>query len=946
MTSARSASIALSLLLLLTNFATSPASPLFASAFLSFDTGGDSRGVAVGDLNGDGKPDLATANFETNTVSVLLGNGDGTFGARTDFGAGPDPAAIAIADVNRDGKLDLVVVNETTAEVPAGGSFVNGTVSVLLGNGDGTFGPKTDFGTGKLPISVGIGDLDGDGDLDLVVGNSYSHTVSVLLGNGDGGFAPKSDLGIPGGSVALADLNADGKPDLVVGSGGIAILLGNGDGTFGPRTDYEGGPLVSVGDMNSDGKPDLVAGTGGNASTVSVRLGNGDGTFGAKQDFLLGTHYVRLVAIADLNGDGAPDVVTDKSVLLGRGDGTLGPEIPFMTAGASAIAVSDLNADGKTDITATGYFVVSVLLGNGDGTFGAKTEFPAGADPTSVTIAQLNADGKPDLALSDIDENAVSVLLGNGDGTFEARTAYGTGRNPNQVAVGDLNADGKADLVTANFGYGTNTVSVLLGNGDGTFGSKTDLGTASTAASVAIGDLNADGKPDLVVANLNTSGSVSALLGNGDGTFQSRRDFGTGVSTNCVAVQDLNMDGKPDIIALNLGSNNSSVSVLLGNGDGTFGPRTDFATGHPPSNWVAVGDLNGDGKLDLAVANSGDYSLSVPIGNVSVLLGNGDATFQTKTDYVTGFGSASVAIGDLNADAKPDLAVANYLTNTVSVLLGNGDGTFGAKMDYGTGDGPRSVAIGDLNGDGKPEIVSSNADAGTVTVLRNLGPSAPPLSARAFLVGDRTIPLGSGPSNVCVQIEPVNGSFALPDVDLSSLSMVSEGTGSVSRINATVSRGSPRSDLDHDGVAEISACFSRGELAKLFSSIQDRRDVEVALQGKLAAGRQFAAALQLTIKAKPVNGRRLAASFWPNPMNPSGVLRLTTSARGYVSVRLFDLSGRLVRTVARAQIFDAGDHAFALDGRDDRGAALARGVYFYRIESPDGMTTGRFAIVK
>src|SRR5207244_11814783 len=118
---------------------------------------GDSRGVAVGDLNGDGKPDLATANFETNTVSVLLGNGDGTFGARTDFVAGPDPAAIAIADVTRDGQLDLVGVNATPAEVPAGGSFVNGTVSVLLGNGDGTLGPQTDFGSGKQHTSVGHG---------------------------------------------------------------------------------------------------------------------------------------------------------------------------------------------------------------------------------------------------------------------------------------------------------------------------------------------------------------------------------------------------------------------------------------------------------------------------------------------------------------------------------------------------------------------------------------------------------------------------------------------------------------------------------------------------------------------------------------------------------------------------------------------------------------------
>ena len=435
-----------------------------------------------------------------------------------------------------------------------------------------------------------------------------------------------------------------------------------------------------------------------------------------------------------------------------------------------------------------------------------------------------------------------------------------------------------------------------------------------------------------------SSPAVHVLLGNGDGSFGPSMEFGTVSASFSISIGNLNGDSIPDLAVVDRGSNNS-VSVLFGNGDGTFGGETSFEVGLGPYS-IAIGDLNGDGKNDLAVANR-------DAGTLSVLLGNGDGTFAARTDVQAGPAPLSVVIGDLDGDSKPDLAVANSSWNTVYVLLGNGDGTFQPRRGFGTSPGANGVAIKDLNADGRPDIVSTGFNSDRVTVLLNLGSGgSTALSARAFITGDRTVRIGTGAPNVCVQIEPVNGSFALPDVDLSSLSMVSEGTGSVSRINATVSRGSPRSDLDHDGVAEISACFSRGELAKLFSSIQDRRDVEVAIQGKLAAGRQFAAALQLTIKAKPVNGRRLAASFWPNPMNPSGVLRLTTSARGYVSVRLFDLSGRLVRTVVKSQAFDAGDHAFALDGRDDRGAALARGVYFYRIESPDGMTTGRFAIVK
>ena len=843
MTSARSASIALSLLMLLTTFATSPASPLFASAFLSFDTGGQPVFVAVGDLNGDRTPDLVVANSFA-AVSVLLGNGDGTFGANTDLPIG-GATSVAIADLNADGKLDLAVTGSNT-------------VSVLLGNGDGTFGAKTDFTTGPGPASVAIGDLNADGKLDLAVANLNSSTVSVLLGNGDGTFGAKTDFttGLIPRSVAIGDLDADGRPDLAVAAneaGAVSVLRGNGDGTFGPKTDIATGTL------------------------------------------------------------------------------------PY------AVVVVDLNADGKLDLAVAnfGSYTVSVLLGNGEGTFGPKADFATGPGPRSLAIGDLNNDGNPDLAVTGYDDgadfhsNTVSVLIGNGNGTFGPNNHIPTGSVPMSVAIGDLNADGKLDLAVANL-Y-SNTVSVLLGNGDGTFGAKTDFttgqnrGSTAIPGSIAIRDLNADGKPDLAVV----SDSVSVLLGNGDGTFGGRSNFGTGLRS--IAIGDLNADGRPDLAVV---SGYSSVAVLLGNGDGTFGAETGFVTGDNARS-VAIGDLNADGKPDLAVADSD------PPWTVSVLLGNGDGTFGPKTDFATGPGSGSVAIGDLNQDGIPDLAVTNG-SSTVSVLLGKGDGTFKPKEDFGTGRGRLFVAIGDLNADGKPDLIVVDIIAGSagVSALLNLGPSAPPLSARAFVVGGRTISVGSGPSNVCAQIEPVNQSFALPDVDLSSLSMVSEGTGSVSRINATVSKGSPRSDLDRNGVAEISACFSRGDLAKLFSSIQDRRDVEVAIQGKLGTGRQFAATLRLTIKAKPVSGRRLAASFAPNPMNPRGVLKLTTSARGYVSVRFFDLSGRLVRTVARAQIFDAGDHAFALDGRDDRGAALARGVYFYRIESPDGVTTGRFAIAK
>ncbi len=255
---------------------------------------------------------------------------------------------------------------------------------------------------------------------------------------------------------------------------------------------------------------------------------------------------------------------------------------------------------------------------------------------------------------------------------FQTAQSYPVGTNPMAVALGDFNGDSKVDLAVVNFGDPTvndnGSVSILLGNGGGTFQPANNVVAGTNPSSIAVGDFNGDGRVDIVTVN--SDNTVSALLGNGDGTFRAHVDYGTGSGPDFVAVGDFNSDGRPDLVVTN--SSGGSVSVLLGNGDGTFQSHVDYPTGGA-ANGVAVADLNGDGKLDLAVA----------AGNgLVVLVGKGDGTFmQIWSSAALGIRSTSVTIGDFTNDGKPDvvlsvLAFGNATASDLVLLTGQGDGTF------------------------------------------------------------------------------------------------------------------------------------------------------------------------------------------------------------------------------------------------------------------------------
>jgi FG-GAP-like repeat/FG-GAP repeat len=329
-----------------------------------------------------------------------------------------------------------------------------------------------------------------------------------------------------------------------------------------------------------------------------------------------------------------------------------------------SIAVGDLNGDHKPDlVTANGGDVVSVLMNRGGGSFRAKRDYLVGGGAFSVATADLNDDGHVDLAVADADAGAVSVLINRGDGTFGSRGDYATAPDPGSIAIEDLDGDGEPDVVTANTpedNLDAATVSVLLNKGNGTFRARRDYPTGPYNKSVALADLNGDGKADIVTANHGGNGSVSVLLNKGDGTFEPRHDYRVGHSpygtqVNSAAVGDMNADGKPDVVTAD---DRRTVSVLLNRGDGTFGPSRDYGLFKGGPNWlvagpnaVALGDLNADGKLDVVTANVNAHA--------SLLLNTGAGVVGALDYPACGFGHAA-AIADLNGDRRQDLAVAGH----------------------------------------------------------------------------------------------------------------------------------------------------------------------------------------------------------------------------------------------------------------------------------------------
>jgi hypothetical protein len=659
--------------------------------------------VALGNFDGrhyaNGKPvlDMAVAVVDQSGfmwVSILkntsttdsLGNTTLSFGSPTIYNTwGTD---VTVGDFNGDGRDDVLMTG------------AGSTPLLHLNNGDGTFQSARDLGGDVSGRGAVVGNFDGrkyDNGLPIldvaVVGGKG---IDVLMNNGDGTFKAPVSYGegltqyqLFYNDVAAGDFNGDGKLDLSVANAGdsnVNVLMGEGDGTFQPAVNYAVGPnprSVGVGDFNGDGKLDIaVANDNGNDSSVSVLQGTGTGTFLKAQNFAeirragespaaLGTmvssgglNYSDL-AVGDFAGNGYSGVAvlsevdannTSAAIYVMQGAGQSFFQPPVQLPGASgAVVAEDFNGDGKTDAAFNNANGIQVFLRNGDGAFSNPIDASVGNSKVlALAPGDFNSDGNLGLlAIWGQPAGELYAFPGNGDGTFNPFHLDGTSisHDINSAAAGDFTGNGKVDIATINGGR----LDIYMQNSDGTFGLPTPRGGSlptrtyqvGGTGSIAVGDFNGDGKPDLVVGG-------RVLLGNGDGTFQSPVSYGGGLH---VAVADF--DGRHDangqpILDL-VTTVDDGVNVSLGNGDGTFQNPVFYRLTIPPDNnpWaqpLAVGDFNGDGNLDIAVGCRG--------GTVSVLLGNGDGTFQSPySDQVSD--SSRIAAADFTGDGRSEIVTAS-----------------------------------------------------------------------------------------------------------------------------------------------------------------------------------------------------------------------------------------------------------------------------------------------
>ena len=707
--------------------------------WVGYDVGRAPAAVVGADLDGDSLADAAWIrdDFFDNSITVTLNLGEGTLGTSRTYATGSQSTGLAAADLDGDRDVDLAVSSR-------GNDYNNGTVDLFFNDGAGTFTRATARG-GSGPEAITGGDFDDDGDADLVLANYWGQrsSVSILRNDGSGGFGAEEEVDLPRrvSDVAVGDVTGDDVTDIAAvlpTADDTAYLLHvverGPDGAFAPDAAPQrfpmstnggtggGGAALAPADLDEDGDLDLAA-SGVAASEHVVLLNRGDGSFTVDS---YQSRVARLVT-SDMDGDADVDLVgvgggggVAGTALVQRntGDGTFGPVETFVTGSNPVdLATADLQNDGRLDV-----LVAARDIGAGvvhrqreDGSFGAPEGGRLFAPSVDVATGDVDADGDVDVAAAMGgpfgDAETIEVRLNLGDGTLDGGPALAAGgADPRSLVSGDLDADGDADLSWL-VGHGSaQRVAAAESNGDGTYASAVLHAVPTCSDHLSLGDVDDDGDLDQVVGNEDfgcetDSDAVSITLNNGSGRFPGPAQLVTMTHfPTDTEVADMNDDGVADLVGGGSGQGGQDdMAVALGNGDGSFADPILTSTGLAHRELV-VRDLDADGWRDVASIASDQ--------GVVVLRGNGGGGFSSHEvlagERISGYRNAvGLAIGDVDGDRIPDIAVANETGSDVGIHSGLGDGTFEpSQVRYGMRPRVTDVELADLDRDGILDVIS------------------------------------------------------------------------------------------------------------------------------------------------------------------------------------------------------------------------------------------------